>query len=320
MRFFGVWLLLCSVALWAQNTSEITGTVVDSSGLAVPGAQVEVTQITTGLTRATVTGVDGTYVLPSLPVGPYKLDVKKEGFATFVQSGIVLQVDTNPTIEVTLKVGSVSEQVQVEASAAMVETHSTGVGQVVDEARVVDLPLNGRYVTDLVGLAGAAAIAPGADLISAKNYPNEAVYSVAGGQAIGTTYLLDGGTHNDPFNNLNLPLPFPDALQEFKVETSALPAQYGEHSGGAVNAVTRSGGNQFHGDVFEFVRNYIFNARNPGALARDSLKRNQFGGTLGGPIKKDKLFFLSDIREISFDPIPLQPSRLFPRRRCSRGI
>jgi hypothetical protein len=157
--------------------------VVDASGLAVPGAQVEVTQTSTGLTRATVTGADGAYVLPSLPVGPYKLEVKKEGFATFVQSGIVLQVDTNPTIDVTLKVGSVSEQVQVEASAAMVETHSTGIGQVVDEQRVVDLPLNGRYATDLVGLAGAAATAPTADLISAKNYPNEAVYSIAGGQS-----------------------------------------------------------------------------------------------------------------------------------------
>jgi hypothetical protein len=292
MRLVRILVSICACALlWAQNTSQITGTVVDPTGLPLPGAQVEVTQITTGLMRTTMSSADGSYVLPDLPVGPYRLEVKKEGFATFVQSGIVLQVDTNPRIEVALKVGSITEQVQVEASAAMVETHSTGVGQVVDQQRVVDLPLNGRYVTDLIGLAGAAATAPNADLISAKNYPNEAVYSVAGGQAIGTTYLLDGGTHNDPFNNLNLPLPFPDALQEFKVETSALPAQYGEHSGGAVNAVTRSGTNGFHGDVFEFVRNYIFNSRNPDAVSRDSLKRNQFGGTLGGPIKKDKLFF-----------------------------
>ena len=294
MRLFKIGVSICALAtasLWAQNTAQITGTVQDSSGSAVPGAQIQVTQTDTGLVRTAVTGTDGAYVLPSLPVGPYKLEVKKEGFATFVQSGIVLQVDTNPTIAVTLKVGSISEQVEVQASAAMVETHSTGIGQVVDQQRVVDLPLNGRYATDLVLLAGAAAIAPNADLVSAKNYPNEAVYSVAGGQAIGTTYILDGATHNDPFNNLNLPLPFPDALQEFKVETSALPAQYGQHSGGAVNGVTKSGSNELHGDVFEFVRNYIFNARNPGALARDSLKRNQFGGTLGGPVKHDKLFF-----------------------------
>ncbi len=180
---------------------------------------------------------------------------------------------------------------EVEAAAAMVETHSTGVGQVVDQQRVVDLPLNGRNATDLIYLAGASAVAPPADLVSAKNYPGEAVLSIAGGLANGTLYMLDGGTHNDPFNNLNLPLPFPDALQEFKVETSALPAQYGQHSAGAVNAVTKSGGNGFHGDAFEFVRNYEFNARNFFAPTRDSLKRNQFGGTFGGPIKHDKLFF-----------------------------
>src|SRR5262245_55742230 len=107
----------------------------------------------------------------------------------------------------------------------------------------------------------------------------------------GLTYMLDGGTHNDPFNNLNLPLPFPDALQEFKVETSATPAQYGQHAAGAVNLVTKSGTNEFHGDLFEFVRNKVFNARNAFAIERDGLKRNQFGGTVGGPIMKNKLFF-----------------------------
>ena len=284
--------ILACGALWAQSVavSQISGTVQDSSGLPVPGAQVRVTQTATGLTRTVDSGPDGAYVITSLPVGPYQLEVKKDGFTTFVQTGIVLQVDSNPTIDATLKVGSVNEQIVVEAGASMVETHSTGVGQVIDQQRIVDLPLNGRLATDLIPLAGASAAAPLADLYSAKNYPNETVVSVAGGQAIGTTYLLDGGTYNDPFNNLNLPFPFPDALQEFNVETSALPAQYGQHSGGAINAITKSGGDEIHGDLFEFVRNYMFNARNPGALARDSLKRNQFGGTLGGPIKKDKLF------------------------------
>jgi hypothetical protein len=296
MKSFAALLLvfaLVSVGGRAQSaaTSQISGTVQDSTGLPVPGAQVSATQTATGLVRSATTNSEGGYILPGLPVGPYRVDVKKEGFSSFVQSGIVLQVDSNPTMDIILKVGSVTEQVQVEASAAMVETHTSGIGQVVDQERVVDLPLNGRYVTDLIYLAGASDIAPAADLVSAKNYPNETVASIAGGQAIGTTYLLDGGTHNDPFNNLNLPLPFPDALQEFKMETSALPAQYGQHSGGAVNAVTKTGGNEFHGDLFEFVRNYEFNARNPGALTRDSLKRNQFGGTLGGPIIKDKLFF-----------------------------
>jgi len=284
--------VLCS-GLFAQSvaTSQIAGTVQDSTGLAIPGAEVKITQTETGAIRTAQSAADGGYVLPSLPIGHYRIEVTKAGFNTWVENDIVLQVASNPTINAVLEVGNVAQQVVVEASATMVETRSSGVGQVVDQQRVVDLPLNGRTATDLIYLAGASAPAPPADLVSAKNYPGEAVLSIAGGLANGTTYVLDGGTHNDPFNNLNLPLPFPDALQEFKVETSALPAEYGQHSAGAVNAVTKSGSNGFHGDAFEFVRNYIFNARNPAALTRDSLKRNQFGGTLGGPIKKDKLFF-----------------------------
>ena len=274
------------------STSQINGSVQDSSGLPVPNAEIKLTQLATGALRTTVTAADGAYVFPSLAVGPYQLEVTKEGFTKYVQSGIVLQVDTNPEINIVLKVGSVAEQVVVEAAASMVETHSTGVGQLVDSQRIVDLPLNGRQATDLIFLAGAATIGPAGDLSSNKNYPTQ-VISVAGGQSNGMTYLLDGGTHNDPFNNLNLPIPFPDVLQEFKVETSALPAQYGHHAAAAVNAVTKSGTNEFHGDLFEFVRNGVFNARNFFAAARDSLKRNQFGGTFGGPVLKNKLFFFA---------------------------
>jgi hypothetical protein len=314
-------LIVSGAAVFAQSAavSQISGTVQDSSGLAVPEAQIRITQTDTGLMRTTVSEADGSYILTSLPTGPYRLEVSKQGFSTYVQSGIVLQVNTNPTIGITLKVGSVSEQVQVEAAAAMVETRSTGVGQVVDQQRVVDLPLNGRVPTELIFLAGAAAQAPNADLISTKNYPGEAPISVAGGLATGTTYLLDGGSHNDPFNNLNLPLPFPDALQEFKVETSALQAQYGQHSGGAVNAVTKSGTNAFHGDAFEFVRNYEFNARNFFAPTRDSLKRNQFGGTFGGPIKKDKLFFFVGYQGNIIRSNPSQAFSFIPTQQMLNG-
>ena len=249
--------------LLAQSVSQISGTVKDASGSAIPGAEVTVTQTDTGVTRTAQTDASGVYSLPSLPLGPYRMEVKKEGFSTYVQSGIVLQVDTAPTIDPVLKVGAITETVQVEAAAAMVETHSTGVGQVVNSQDVVELPLNGREITQLITLAGGSNTvqygygqAPSSgNLISSKNYPNEALVSVAGGMLNGTTYLLDGGTHNDPFNNLNLPLPFPDAMQEFKVETSSLPAEYGQHSAGAVNIVSKSGSNEFHGDAFEFVRN-----------------------------------------------------------------
>jgi hypothetical protein len=279
-------------AAWAQSVSsaQVSGVVRDSSGGALPGADVTLTKIDTGAVRTVIAGSDGAYVFPNLPVGPYQLKVALQGFNTYVQDGIVLQVSSNPQINVTLSVGTVSEQVTVTANSTMVETHSTGIGQVVDNQRVVELPLNGRQATELIFIAGLATSAPAGDLNTNKNYPTVTI-SVAGGQANGMTYIMDGGTHNDPFNNLNLPTPFPDALQEFKVETSSLPARYGHHAASAVNLITKSGTNAFNGSVFEFIRDYHFNARNAFAAERDSLRRNQFGGVLGGPIKKNRMFF-----------------------------
>jgi hypothetical protein len=291
---FGVALLAVFTAntAWAQAvaSAQISGVVKDGSGGALPGADVRVTKTDTGLVRTAVTSADGSYVLPNLPIGPYQLKVSLQGFSTYVQDGIVLQVNTNPQINVTLAIGAVSEQVTVTANATMVETHSTGIGQVVDNQRVVELPLNGRQATELIFLAGLATSAPAGDLNTNKNYPTVTI-SVAGGQANGMTYIMDGATHNDPFNNLNLPTPFPDALQEFKVETSALPARYGHHAASAVNLVTKSGTNQYRGTGFGFVRHHVFNSKNYFAATKDSLKRGQVGGTLGGPITENRVFF-----------------------------
>jgi len=303
---------IACAAVWAQSTSQINGTIRDSSGLAVPGAEVKVTQTATGAVRTATSGSDGGYILPNLPIGPYLLEVTKDGFSKYAQSGIVLQVDSNPTIDASLKVGSLSEQVLVQADAAMVETHSTGVGQVVDAQRVSEMPLNGRNPIELVFLAGMASTAGGStNLNSVRNYPT-VIVSVAGGQGNGITYLLDGASHQDPYNNGSLPLPFPDALQEFKVETSALPAQYGYHSGAAVNAVTKSGTNEFHGDLFEFLRNGDLNARDFFSAARDTYKRNQFGGVVGGPVKKDKLFFFGGYQRTSLRSDPSQLTAFVP--------
>src|SRR6266446_3328680 len=280
---------------WAQATAQIAGTVRDQTGAVLPGVEITVTQTDTGATRGAVSNETGSYVLSNLPIGPYRLEAALSGFRTFVQTGIVLQVNGAPVVNPVLQVGQISEQVEVQANASLVETRSTGVGELIDSQRVVELPLNGRQATQLINLAGAAATIPLSNvgqLYSGKNNPDEAPISVAGGGANSAlTYVMDGGTHNDPINNLGLPLPFPDALQEFKVETSALPAQYGQHGSGAVNVVTKSGTNDFHGNAFEFVRNGVFNARDFFAPVRDSLKRNQFGGTLGGPIVHNKLFF-----------------------------
>ena len=283
--------LVSACPAWAQEVagSQLSGVVRDSSTAGVPGAEVTVTKTDTGLTRTVFTGAEGAYAIPNLPVGPYQLKVVLQGFNTYVRDGIVLQVGSNPEINVTLTIGAISEQIIVTANSTLVETRNTGVGQVIDNQRLMEMPLNGRSSAELIFLSGLATTAPAGDLNTNKNFPT-ATISVAGGQANGITYIMDGGTHNDPFNNLNLPTPFPDALQEFKVETSALPARYGHHAASAVNVVTKSGTNEVHGNVFEFIRNFRFNEKNYFATVKDSLNRNQFGGTLGAPIRKNKLF------------------------------
>ena len=294
-------MLVLSMALvpadaWAQSTAQISGSVSDQSGAILPGVEVTATQAETGLTRTTLTNETGSYVLPNLPVGPYKLSAALPGFRTYAQTGIVLQIGSNPTINVLLEVGQVSETVEVQADAALVETRSTGISQVIDNTRVLELPLNGRQVTELILLSGVATTSEQGTLNpGSRNYPT-IIIQVAGGMQAGLTYNLDGGNHNDPYNNLNLPMPFPDALQEFKVETSGLAAQYGFHSSGAVNAVTKSGTNELHGSLFEFLRNGSLNARNAFDTRNDGLKRNQFGGTVGGPVVGDKLFFFAGVQ------------------------
>ena len=200
-------------------------------------------------------------------------------------------MNSNPAIKITLQIGQLAETIEVQANAAMVETRSTGIGQVVENSRILELPLVGRQVYDLVTLSGAAVQTGVAQTTNRAAYPGTPTFSIAGSLNTGNTVTLDGAMHNDVASNTALPLPFPDALQEFKVETSSLPAQYGFHSGAALNAVTKSGTNDFHGSLFEFVRNYKFNSRSFFATKQDFLKRNQFGGTIGGPIKANKLFF-----------------------------
>src|SRR5581483_8039395 len=233
-------------------------------------------------------------------------------------TGIVLQVDTNPTIDISMKVGAVSEQVTVEAGAAQVETRSTSVGQVVDNQRIMEMPLNGRDVHQLIFLAGMANYPGTASLNSVRNYPT-VVVSVAGGAPDSVGYSLDGIIHQDPYNNLSLPLPFPDAVQEFKVEWNGVPPQYGYHSTATVNAITKSGTNQFHGDLFEFLRNGDLNARDAFATARDTLKRNQFGGTIGGPIRHDKLFFFAGYQRTSLRSDSAQNTTFIPTAAMANG-
>jgi hypothetical protein len=311
--------LAAALCLEAQNMQQVSGVVQDGTGAVVVGAQVTITNTDTAYSRSTQTGADGSYVLTNLPVGPYRLEVVKEGFVKYLQTGIVLQVGINPQANVTLKLGAVSEQVEVSANATMVDTVSTAVGQVIDQQRVVDLPLNGRNVTQLISLSGAAVPTTGTGLVNTLNHPNVASFSIAGAQGNSTNYFLDGATHIDTRTNVGLPLPFPDALQEFKVESSSMPANYGSRPGGAVNAVTKAGTNEVHGDLFWFVRNGALNARNFFAPKRDSLKRNQFGGVIGGPIKKDKLFFFYGFQDTKERTAPVTNTAWVPTADVLKG-
>ena len=233
---FGV-LCVSSMALGQGSTAQINGTVRDDSGGVLPGATVTATQTDTGFERSVTTDSAGAYTLPNLPLGPYRLEVTLRGFRSYAQTGIILQVNANPVINVTLSVGQVSETVAVQAAAPLVETRTTGISEVIENERIVALPLNGRNPVDLIVLAGAA-VGNQVGTATGRVQGSQGI-SVAGGQGFGVAYQLDGATHNNPYDNLNLPLPFPDALQEFKVETSALTAQNGMHSGAAVNAVTK---------------------------------------------------------------------------------
>jgi hypothetical protein len=286
--------VLTSGLAWAQATAELAGRVTDESGAVLPGVTVTATQTATGITRSVVTDGEGAWVMPNLPTGPYRLEISLQGFRTYVQTGIVLQVGATPTINAELAVGNLEETVSVEAAAPIVDVRSAGISDVVEEERIVELPLQGREVTDLILLAGSA-VQTGRP--NNKGFQGGVSISVAGGMLAGVAYTLDGAMHNDVQNDGGLPLPFPDALQEFRVATSGLSAENGMHAAAAVNAVTKSGTNVVHGNAFEFLRDRRFNSTNPfaasgpdGKRLDDGLRRNQYGGTLGGPIVRDRLF------------------------------
>ncbi len=290
-----VTVLFATATVWAQATAQLSGRVTDESGGVLPGVSVTVIQTDTGFTRTTVTDENGGYVLPNLPLGPYRLEVMLAGFRTYAQTGIVLQVGATPAINVALALGQLAETVTVEAAAPLVDTQSAGIGEVVEQERIVELPLQGRQVTDLIFSVGAAV-----DMGRPNNrsFQGGVNIAVAGGLSFGVSYLLDGALHNDPQNAAGLALPFPDAVQEFRVTTSGTNAENGVRSGASVSVVTRSGTNRFSGNGFEFYRDARFNSISrfapigpDGKKIDDGLTRHQFGGTIGGPVLRDRLFF-----------------------------
>ncbi len=292
--------LLSTAPLAAQfTTASLGGIVVDATGASIPQSKVTVLNKDTGFTKTDLSGADGTFAFPGMPIGAYRLTVEKAGFSTYVQEGLTLTVNQTASQRVMLQVGATTQEITVTENAAMVNTQTATINQLVSQKQVTDLPLNGRGAQALVLIAVGTAdstrvsgILGQGGIYGGNLYSSEQMASVNGGGTGNVNYQMDGAGHNDTYVNMNLPFPNPDALQEFNLQTTSMSAQYG---GGAavVNIATKSGTNALHGTAFEFLRNGRLNARNFFAPTRDTLKRNQFGGTIGGPIKKDRLFFFA---------------------------
>jgi hypothetical protein len=294
----------------AQGLGSIVGTVTDPSSAAVASAKITCTQADTGVTREATSNSEGYYVIPSLAPAKYLVTVRMSGFSD-ERDEVTLLADQTLTINLKLRLGGTTETVTVTGAELQVDTATSTLKQVIEQKRLVELPLNGRNAAQLTLLVPGALNSPGggADQGTTKTFPGAVTISANGARQNMVSYQLDGGNYVDEYTNVNQPFPFPDALQEFSVQTSNYSAEYGQNAGAVVNVITKSGTNNFHGDVFEFLRNAVFNARNffaplttksaTGAIiptkdmGRDQLKRNQFGGTIGGPIIHDKTFFFA---------------------------
>lgn len=276
-----------SILLMAQGspTGTITGTVKDDAGATVPGSRVVATNTSTSASLETTSDENGTYTFRAVPVGNYNVSVEASGFKKTNLTNITVQVNQEVRLDAALSVGAVSEEVTVVAETSQVDTTTSTLKTTIDERRINELPLNGRDPNSLIQLVAGVQPDTRTSLTSGATYPGAVSVSSNGGRGNTTNYVLDGGSNNDSYSNQSNPTPNPDALQEFSVQTNNFSAEYGRNLGAVVNAVTKSGTNNFHGSAFEFVRNDALNATNyftPGK--RDGLKRNQFGGTIGGPL------------------------------------
>ena len=304
LRVFSLTLLLltaCTVRAQIAGTGSIQGTITDATGAVVTNAPVTISNASTQVQHTTKSDTSGVYTFPNIDVGTYTVAVSVPGFETYEKTGIVLEVGSSISINVNLTVGATNQKVVVKAEGLALQTEDPSFKQTIDQREVTEMPLNGRQMTSLITLSGGAAAAPGGDFTGSKySYATIAV-SIAGGGGNTTQWKLDGGDNNDYMANGNLPFPFPDAVSQFSVESTALGAQDGQHSGGLVNVVTRSGTNSYHGSAFEFIRNNYIDATNFFSTSKDTLHQNQYGGTFGGKIIRDKLFAFAAYQHLKND-------------------
>ena len=293
---------LCSASI----TGSISGVVSDKSGAVISGATVVATDTQTGVQTTQNTDAKGFYNLPTLAVGTYNLEIKHAGFKTFRQTGLVIDANSALRADASLDVGSINEKVEVSTEAAQVETQSTQMGEVIEGSKITSVPLNGRNFIDLLTLQ--PGVSPyqctssncndttqgvGADETAVSGDQTNGTQSVNGGRIGSNGFMVNGADAQEGVHNGAAILPNLDSIYEFRIITNNFDAEYGNFSGGQVNVVTKSGTNQFHGDVFEFLRNTDFDASQY-FVGRGDFIQNQFGGVFGGPIKKDKAFFFGD--------------------------
>jgi hypothetical protein len=295
---------LSAIVLWASVGGSISGTVKDPSGSVIAGARVTVMEVNTGLSHQTHTDSKGYYTFPVLPVGHYVLDMQASGFGEYKREGVVLDTNAALTLNASLEVGSVSQNVTVDDNTLHVETTSTQMGQVITGRQMIAVPLDGRSYTDLLslqpGVAPATAITSstvqdvGATILNPSGTLNPGNLSVNGQRETANYFSVNGSDVEEDVNAGTAVIPNLDAISEFRIITSNFDAEYGEYSGGQISVITKSGANAFHGNAFEFLRNTDLDARNYFSPTRGAFRQNQFGGTIGGPIRRDKLFFFLD--------------------------
>ena len=305
--FIPFFALLLGTVAWAGITGNISGLVTDPSGAVITGAQVIAIETETGIHTQTVTDSKGFYNFPTLPIGTYEVEVRGAGFKTFRQINIVIDANSAVRIDVSMQLGTTTENVEVRSDAVQVETQTTQMGEVITGTRMTTVPLNGRAYTDLLSLqpgvvpsAYEGTQGPTNDR-SPSGGLNSGNQSVNGQRETANGFMVNGANVEEGKNNGAAVVPNLDSISEFRIITNNFDAEYGNYSGGQINVATKSGTNDIHGSGFEFFRNTDLNARNffnpgvgPNAGPKGAFLQNQFGGTLGGPIKKDKIFFFVD--------------------------
>ena len=319
---------LVPAGLMAQGTTTISGIVTDASGGLVVGADVMVTNVLTNAERSATTNELGFYTVGSLQPGEYTVDVQAPGFQRFTQTGVTVEVDRRIRVDVPLQIGQVTEVVEVSAEGVTVNTQDAVIKEVVDQRRVVDLPLNGRSPLQLMLLVPGVHAVEGsgsAGIGSSFTPSGQQFISSSGSRGNEINFVLDGGYNQDDYRNLSNAFPNPDFLQEFSLQTNSFSAEHGRFSGGVANAVTKSGTNEFHGTLFEFLRNNRLNAINFFAPQDDGLKRNQWGGSIGGPVLlpkyngRDRTFFFFGYQGTKIRQRPTTSTAIVPTAQQRTG-